>query len=65
MSAATVARYCELDRHVKRQEDSVIPKLRARFNERYDNRRYAELVRLLEQRSQTRIMTTMARQLQV
>ena len=55
MSAATVARYCELDRHVKRQEDSVIPKLRARFNERYDNRRYAELVRLLEQRSQTRI----------
>jgi hypothetical protein len=33
----------------------VIPELRARFNKQYDDRKYAELVRLLEQRSQTRI----------
>lgn len=33
----------------------MIPELRARFNERYDDRKYAELVRLLERRSQTKI----------
>ena len=33
----------------------MIPELRAGFNERYDDRKYAELGRLLEQRSQTKI----------
>ena len=33
----------------------MILELRAHFNEQYDDRKYAELVRLLEQRSQTRI----------
>lgn len=33
----------------------MISELRSRFNDRYDDRKYAELVRLLEQQSQTKI----------